>query len=72
MDLNAILASAIGSGPVAGVLVYWVVSERKERRDLQAKLIQMLETYAGTGEATLGELRSIRGAIRKIAGLGEE
>jgi hypothetical protein len=51
VDPAAIVNALIGSGPVALVLFYWVYQERKERRELQARLLAALDKQADLGEA---------------------
>jgi len=52
VDPVAILNALIGSGPVAAVLFYWVWQERKERRELQALLLQLAQEQIKQGKAT--------------------
>lgn len=49
--MNTVLESIIGSGPLAVLLFYWMTQERKERRELQAKLLETLTEQAKTSDA---------------------
>lgn len=51
MEPSVILQALIGSGPVALVLFYWVYQERKERRELQERLLKALDKQAGLAES---------------------
>ena len=51
MDINAVLQSIVGSGPLAVLLFYWMTQERKERRELQARLLATLSEQAKTSDA---------------------
>lgn len=51
MDPTAIFNALLGSGPVALILFYWVYQERKERRELQARLLSALDKQAEIGDA---------------------
>jgi len=51
VDINAVLQSIVGSGPLAVLLFYWMTQERKERRELQARLLATLSEQAKTSDA---------------------
>lgn len=51
MDIAQIVNSLVASGPVAVILFYWVYQERKERRELQDRLLKALDKQAELGDA---------------------
>lgn len=55
--LSRMLDSIVGSGPIAGLLFYLLWLERKERMELQQKLIESLEANANVLHAATERMR---------------
>lgn len=64
--MDRFVDSIISSGPVAALLLYLFISERKERMELQNKYIHILTSYATIGESTRDALKELREKIGVI------
>lgn len=66
MTIEQVLAGALGGSPAALILLYWVMSANKERRELLDKVLDLSTKTANVNEATRDALKRIDDGIQQI------